>query len=73
MREHFTGGTPWLIVINPAGTVVFNNYLVDSDKLIEFVAENIAITRSYHSGMRQLRLMDTLPTFQFRLIHIFTF
>lgn len=43
MREYFTGGTPWLILINPEGTVVFNHYHADPDKLIEFVAEQIEV------------------------------
>ncbi len=41
MREYFTGGTPWLILINPEGTVVFNHYHADPDKLIEYVAEQL--------------------------------
>jgi len=41
MGAYFTGGTPWLILINPKGTVVFNNYHADSDKLIEYVAGQI--------------------------------
>lgn len=41
MVEYFTGGTPWLILIDPGGTVVYNNYHVDSDKLIEYVAEQL--------------------------------
>lgn len=50
MREYFTGGTPWLILINPEGTVVFNNYHVDSDKLIEYVAENIEAADTNTAG-----------------------
>jgi len=41
MVNYFTGGTPWLILINPEGTVVYNNYHVDSGKLIEYVAEQL--------------------------------
>jgi len=41
MGKYFTGGTPWLILIDPTGTVVFNNYHADSGKLIEYVAEQI--------------------------------
>ena len=46
MVEYFTGGTPWLILIDPAGTVVYNNYHVDSGKLIEYVAEQVESTES---------------------------
>lgn len=42
MRNYRTGGTPWLILINPAGQVVFNGFHVDSDKLIEYVASQVA-------------------------------
>ncbi len=41
MRRYFTGGTPWLILINPAGTVVYNHYHVDTGKLIEFISEQV--------------------------------
>lgn len=42
MVEYFTGGTPWLILIDPKGTVVYNNYHVDTGELIEYVAEQVA-------------------------------
>lgn len=42
MRKYRTGGTPWLILINPEGQVVFNNFHVNTDKLIEFVREQVA-------------------------------
>lgn len=42
MRKYRTGGTPWLILIAPDGTVAFNNFHVDKDKLIEFVKEQVA-------------------------------
>ena len=41
MVKYFTGGTPWLILIDPEGKVAYNNYHVDSGKLIEYVAEQI--------------------------------
>lgn len=41
MSEYFTGGTPWLILINPEGTVVFNHWHADTDKLIGYVAEQL--------------------------------
>lgn len=41
MQGYITGGTPWLILINPEGTVVYNNFHVDSGKLIEYVAEQV--------------------------------
>ena len=42
MRNYRTGGTPWLILINPDGVVVYNGFHVDPDKLIEFVGAQIA-------------------------------
>ncbi len=37
MNKYRTGGTPWIIVADPTGTVVFNDFHVNVDKLIEFV------------------------------------
>lgn len=42
MQAYRTGGTPWLILIGPDGTVVYNNFHVDSKKLIEFVEKQVA-------------------------------
>lgn len=42
MRNYRTGGTPWLILIDPTGTVVFNSFHVDQTKLIKFLAEQVA-------------------------------
>jgi len=42
MRNYRTGGTPWLILINPEGVVVYNGFHVDSQKLIDYVAAQIA-------------------------------
>jgi len=41
MQAYVTGGTPWLILINPEGFVVYNNFHVDKGKLIEYVAEQV--------------------------------
>jgi len=42
MRLFRTGGTPWLILIAPDGTVVFNDFHVNTEKMIEYVQEQIA-------------------------------
>lgn len=42
MCNYRAGGTPWLILIDPNGTVVFNSFHVDQTKLIEFLAEQVA-------------------------------
>ncbi len=41
MQDYGTGGTPWFIVINPAGEVVFSDFQLDADKLIADVAGQI--------------------------------
>ena len=42
MTDYRTGGTPWLIVIDPAGTVVFNDFHINVDKLIEYIKLDVA-------------------------------
>ena len=42
MSNYRTGGTPWLILIDPEGVVVFNGFHVDKNKLIEYVGAQIA-------------------------------
>ena len=37
MIDYRTGGTPWIIVISPERTVVFNEFGIDADKAIEFL------------------------------------
>lgn len=41
MKLYRTGGTPWLILINPEGTVVYNHFKVDSDELIQYVRASV--------------------------------
>jgi len=41
MVRYRTGGTPWLVLIEPGGTVVFDGFHVDSAKLIDYVARQI--------------------------------
>lgn len=42
MVNYRTGGTPWLILIDPNGNVAFNDFHVNTEKLIEYVGEQIA-------------------------------
>ena len=37
MQSYRTGGTPWVVIIDPSGTVVFNDFHIDIDKLITFL------------------------------------
>lgn len=42
MLSYRTGGTPWLVLIAPDGQVVFDGFHVDQNKLIDFIAAQIA-------------------------------
>ena len=42
MISYQTGGTPWIILINPEGQVVFNDFRVSSEKLIKFLTKEFA-------------------------------
>lgn len=35
MEDFRTGGTPWFIVIDPNGEIIFSDFRLDPDKLIE--------------------------------------
>lgn len=37
MEDYRTAGTPWFILINPKGEVVFNDFGLDADKLIDAI------------------------------------
>jgi thiol-disulfide isomerase/thioredoxin len=42
MRKYRTGGTPWLIVIAPDGTVIFNHFRVNTEQLIQYIRAQVA-------------------------------
>lgn len=42
MTNYRTGGTPWLVLIDPDGAVVFNDFHVNAEGLIQYVREQIA-------------------------------
>lgn len=42
MRRYRTGGTPWMVVIDPAGEVVFNDFRLDAERFIDFLNEKLA-------------------------------
>jgi thiol-disulfide isomerase/thioredoxin len=42
MIDYRTGGTPWMILINPERQVVFNDFSIDVDKVIAFLADQTA-------------------------------
>lgn len=37
MRRYRTGGTPWVVIIDPAGRVVYNDFHIDPDRFIEYL------------------------------------
>jgi len=37
MRAYRTGGTPWVVIIDPSGRVVYNDYHIDADRFIELL------------------------------------
>ncbi len=46
MKKYNTGGTPWTIIINPHGIVVFNDYHIQIDNFIQFIQSQEA---QFHS------------------------
>ena len=42
MRDYRTGGTPWQVLINPEGRVVFDGFHVHTERAIEFLKEQVA-------------------------------
>lgn len=42
MRSYRTGGTPWVTLINPDGLVVFDDFHIDIEKLIEYLKQETA-------------------------------
>jgi hypothetical protein len=37
MLDYRTGGTPWMILISPQRKVVYNNFNINVDKVIEYL------------------------------------
>jgi len=42
MADYRTGGTPWMILINPQRKVIFNDFGINADKAIEFLKAETA-------------------------------
>lgn len=42
MLSYRTGGTPWMVLIGPDRRVIFNDFGIDADKAIDFLAEQTA-------------------------------
>jgi len=41
MLNYRTGGTPWVIIIEPGGTVAYNHYHIDGDRFIALLKEQL--------------------------------
>jgi thiol-disulfide isomerase/thioredoxin len=41
MLSYRTGGTPWVIIIEPGGRVAYNNYHIDGDRFIELLRNEL--------------------------------
>jgi len=41
MRTYRTGGTPWHVIVEPGGTVIYDGFKVDADKVISFIRERL--------------------------------
>ncbi len=39
MKRYRSGGTPWFILIDPNGVVLFNHYHVDAERLIDYLRD----------------------------------
>ena len=50
MDTYRTGGTPWFLVINPEGQLVFSNFRLDAEALISSVLANQDLTDSVGSS-----------------------
>lgn len=37
MRDYRSGGTPWTVIIDPAGKVVFNNFHIDAEPAVALI------------------------------------
>lgn len=41
MRDYRTGGTPWVVIIDPQGRVVYNDYHIAADRLVDYLRETL--------------------------------
>lgn len=42
MRAYRTGGTPWVVIVNPEGQVVYNDYHIDANKFVAYLSDQLA-------------------------------
>ena len=51
MRDYRSGGTPWTVIIDPAGKVVFNNFHIDAEPATAFMKMLLAQKTSHTSPL----------------------
>ena len=42
MRQFKSGGTPWVVVVDPKGAVIYNDFHIDANKFIAYLKQNLA-------------------------------
>ncbi len=42
MKNYRTGGTPWMVLVDPSGMVVFNDFHVNPELLVKYIKANVA-------------------------------
>ena len=55
MKKYRTGGTPWVVIVDPQGRVVFNDYHVDADAAIKGI-------RQLKPAMQKTLSSNAVPT-----------
>ncbi|MFT5259590.1 MAG: hypothetical protein ACI9J2_001176 [Saprospiraceae bacterium] len=46
MMDYRTGGTPWLVLIAPDGSVIFNDYHLNTDQAIQYLKGQVAALKA---------------------------
>jgi len=41
MQTYRSGGTPWVVIINPAGNVIYNDFHIDADRFIAYLTKRL--------------------------------
>jgi hypothetical protein len=47
MRKYRSGGTPWVVIIDPNGRVVFNDFHIDANPAAELI--KVMLSKDYSS------------------------
>jgi hypothetical protein len=45
MRNYRSGGTPWTVIIDPAGTIVYNQFHIDANLAAELI--KVMLSKNY--------------------------